>query len=446
MKADTATTSGSLRVLVADDDEIIHQMIKDHLADCGHVVIDAHNGTAALEQLKTVEVDLALIDFRMPGMNGIEVMKKAASLVPGLPMVVITGHGSMHVAVEAMRAGASDFLTKPLKIADLDKLLHKQMQNQKLAVNYAHQVDRQRNGGDRLVGESAAMNRVREQIKLMANSPCDTVLISGDTGTGKEVVAREIHRLAGGAERPFIAVNCPAIPDQLVESEFFGHERGSFTGAAEQHIGCFERANGGTLFLDEVSDLSPSAQSKLLRALETRTIRRVGGYSEIVVNLRVIAATNAPLGVAVEEGRFRSDLFYRLNIFSIHLIPLDQRRDDIVPLAKYFVRKCANRYGMTNVTFSESAFEHLQNSEYPGNVRQLKNMIERAVIQAGGNAILPLHLEHGDSVPPAAAKQDERALLLDAMERAKWNRREAARLLSLSYPALRYRLKKYQLD
>jgi DNA-binding NtrC family response regulator len=284
---------------------------------------------------------------------------------------------------------------------------------------------------------------------LAVEAKCETVLILGETGTGKEVVAREIHFLAGPDDSPFIAMSCPAIPDTLVESELFGHRKGAFTGATEDKAGYFELANGGTLFLDEIGDLSPAAQAKLLRVLETRTMRRVGASQEIQLNLRLIAATNVPLEELVKAGRFRQDLLYRLNAFVIQLSPLRERREDIIPLAEHFLSLALLRRGLPVAGFSPPAKELLLNYDYPGNARELRNLVERAAILCRSGMIQPEHL----GLPPAApsapagpfsearAAGSERETILQALQAAKWNRRAAAKALGMSYSTLRYKIK-----
>ena len=336
----------SLKILLVDDEEIVHQTLTPYLQDSGHEVNNAREGFMALKLIEGKDYDLALIDMKMPEMDGLTILSKVGEVRPELSSVIITGHGNMELVIQALRLGAADFLTKPIKLLELDAVLEKSTRIRHLRQRQRHlnetirgiQTSEDIRFRNRcLVGNSKAMDDVRRQIKLSVEAGCETVLISGETGTGKEIVAREIHFRSGGAERPFIAVNCPALPETLVESELFGHTKGAFTGATIDRAGYFELADGGTLFLDEIADLSPSAQAKLLRVLETRNLRRVGGSKEINVNIRVIAATNTQLEELVKSQRFRNDLFYRLNMFTIRLLPLRERRSDIIPLAEHFL-------------------------------------------------------------------------------------------------------------
>ncbi len=456
-----------LNILLVDDEQIIHQTLAPDLVNSGHLVESAHDGPSALELIAKNDYDLALIDIRMPGMDGIEALGKAILIRPELAVVIITAHGSMDMAIQALRKGAADFLIKPIKLLELDAVVEKAARIRELkkvqrrlreTITGIQQLDdgRERAGG--LVAESKAMHKVREQIRLAVEARCETILITGETGAGKEVVARELHFMSGHQD-PFIALSCPALPETLVESELFGHVKGTFTGADADKAGCFELADGGSLFLDEIADLSPAAQAKLLRALETRTIRRVGGAKEVAVNVRVIAATNHPLEELVKHNRFRSDLYYRLNVFAINVPPLRERRDDIMPLAEHFLAAFARGRGIDVKAFAPEATQQLMNYDFPGNVRELKNLIERAAILCGKGLIRPEHLGLADggqptyrqplAPDPAAAEPaapGEVQVILSALQKAKWNRMEAAKSLGVSYATLRYKIKKYGLS
>jgi len=453
-----------LNILLADDEDIIHETIGGHLTESGHSVNDVFDGLAALKAIKEGEYDLALFDLQMPGMDGLSLLAKVREIRPEMSVAIITGHGNMDVAIQALRLGAADFLTKPVKLLELDAVLERiarvnllrhnllRLDRNRLrqTIKGIHASEDLRLGNRGFVGTSTATRKVREQIRQAVDASCDTILIIGETGTGKEVVAREIHFLAISHECPFIAVSCPAMPDTLVESELFGHVKGAFTGAMEDRPGCFELADGGTLFLDEVADLSASAQAALLRVLETRTLRRIGSSKEITVHIRVIAATNAPLEDLVENREFRSDLFYRLNVFTIHLLPLRQRREDILPLAEHFLSVYAAPRGLRSDGFSEEAKSVLLNYDFPGNARELRNIVERAAILCRSGLILPEHLslpEYSDSritSRPADTEDDgqERMRILNALEEARWNRRQAAEILGMPYSTLRYKIQK----
>jgi DNA-binding NtrC family response regulator len=442
--------SDSLTILLADDEEIVRLTVGDYLRDSGHEVVEFDNGAAAANAIANRDFDLAILDIRMPDKNGLEVLERAQELRPELPVVLISGHGNMETVIEALRIGAADFLTKPVRLRELDAVQEKvlrlgrlQRQGRILRQTIGHlQGDRQHHL--QMIGESQVMEAVRSQIRQAVEARCDTILITGETGTGKEVVAREIHRCAGGSDTPFIAVSCPAVPDELVESELFGHVRGSFTGAVADKAGCFELAHDGTLFLDEVGDLSAAAQAKLLRVLETRAVRRVGGSKEVRVDTRVVAATNAPLDEMISENRFRQDLYYRLALFTIHLPPLRERREDIKPLADHFLQSFATARGVEGEGISADARRQLETYDYPGNARELRNLVERAAMLSGGGLINTDHLrlpQIPTSSPAARKTESERDLIVRTLDECKWNRREVARRLDMPYSTLRYKMK-----
>lgn len=447
----------NIRVLLVDDEEIIHQTIGDYLRDCGHLVEQAREGVAALKLMAENEYDLSLVDLRMPGMDGMALMHKAQKLQPLMSVVLITGHGTMETVIEALRLGAADFLPKPIKLRELDAVLEKCKQLRELRRERRHlqetirglQSSRALGDGTRgFIGVSTASQRIRDQVKQAVDAQCDTILILGETGTGKEVVAREIHELAGSEESPFIAVSCPALPESLIVSELFGHVKGTFTGAAESRAGYFELADEGTLFLDEVADLSQAAQAALLRVLETRTLRRVGGADEVNVQVRVIAASNVKLEELIERGTFRRDLYYRLNIYTIELPPLRCRPEDIMPLAEHFLAAYATARGFDFTGFDKAAQALLRSYEYPGNARELRNLVERAAILCRSGTVTMEHLYLPESTnamrqtPVARLPKDaERDRIVEALETAKWNRRKAAAELGMPYSTLRYKLR-----
>ena len=448
----------ALRVLLADDEEIVHQTIGDYLGECGHRVDSVLDGGAALEAIESTDYDLALLDVRMPRLDGLKLLAKAQEVRPELSIVIITGHGSTEMVIQALRLGAVDFLSKPIKLLELEAVVEKAQRIRELRQDKRHLRETIRGiqasarldvPGCRFVGESPETQSIRDQIRLAVEANCDTILITGETGTGKEVVARQIHFQAAGDDSPFIAVSCPALPESLVESELFGHVKGAFTGATGDRAGYFELADGGTLFLDEVGDLSEPAQAKLLRALETRTFRRVGGSKEISVSLRVVAATNKPLEELVGNGGFRSDLFYRLNVFSIHLPPLDDRRQDIVPLAEYFLKAYAGPRDLAIEGFTGDAEDLLLDYDFPGNARELRNLVERAAILCRTGLVQPEHISLPVRAPGGSAGgaegsngEGERAAILRALAEAKWNRRQAAKDLGMAYSTLRYKIQK----
>jgi len=447
-----------LKILLIDDEEVVHQALSPYLKDSGHDVDNVRDGANALKLVDKNDYDLALIDIRMPRMDGIAVLEKIGEMRPELSSVIITSHGNMELVIQALRLGAADFLTKPIKLLELDVVLEKALRIRHLRQRQRHLMETirgiQTSEDSRLrnrclIGDSKAMCKVREQIHLAVEAKCETLLILGETGTGKEIVAREIHFMGGNDERPFIPVNCPALPESLVESELFGHVKGSFTGATMDRAGYFELADGGTLFLDEIADLSPAAQAKILRVLETRKLRRVGGSKEINLNIQVIAATNSNLGELVDKQRFRKDLFYRLNVFTIKLLPLRERRSDIIPLAEHFLSTYMMGRGFTIEGFSQEAKVKLMDYDFPGNARELRNLVERAAILCRSGMIEPKHLnlqEWVEEIHPVSQSTDdeeqERTRILVALEDAKWNRRKAAEALGIPYSTFRFKLAK----
>jgi two-component system response regulator PilR (NtrC family) len=458
----------ALQILIADDEAIVRSTLGDYLRDCGHGVLEAADGTAALALADEHDVDLALVDVRMPGMDGLTLLDRLHVARPEIAVVIVTAHGNMETVIRALRAGAVDFLPKPVRFRELDAVLEKARQVRALKVDRRHlretlagvQTAVSRASSATMIGSSAASQQVREHIRRAVEARVDTILVSGETGTGKEVVARLIHESAGGASAPFIPVNCPAIPESLLESELFGHRKGAFTGATEHRAGYFELADGGTLFLDEIGDLSASAQAKLLRVLETRLVRRIGEAREKAVDVRVVAATNADLPERVKQGRFRADLYYRLNVFALELAPLRERRVDIVPLAEHFLAAFCQPRGWTPHGFSDEARQWLLEYDYPGNARELRNLVERGAILTRGAPITPEHLParkaralsrppEADEAAPAvgdagsgSSDEDLRGRILRALEATRWNRRDAASTLGMPYSTLRFRMRR----
>jgi len=313
-----------LDIIIADDEDIVHKTIGDYLRDVGHKVTGVKDGRKALALIKSHDFDLALVDIRMPHMDGMKLLEEVQRIKPELSTILITAHANMETVIQALRLGAADFLNKPVKFLELDAVMEKAIRIRNLRQGRRHlretiqSLQTSIKANHRLIGMSQATREVRDLIQQAVSARVDTVLLTGDTGTGKEVVAREIHTAACQDADPFIAVNCPALPESLVESELFGHVKGAFTGAINDKAGCFELADGGTLFLDEISDLSLAAQAKILRVLETRSLRRIGGSKEIIVNVRIVAATNVILEDLVATNKFRRDLLYRLNIFQLY--------------------------------------------------------------------------------------------------------------------------------
>ena len=387
------THQGGLRILFADDEAHLRDLMQMELPRLGHEVTVCPDGVSALRALEKGSFDAALLDLRMPGLTGIEVLGKIRQLSPETQVVILTGHATVDTAVQALRLGAFDYLTKPCKWAELEVILNRVAERRDLA-NKATALEtrlKAAEGTPTLIGETPAMQAVRRLIDTIA--PTDaSVMILGETGTGKELIARSLHDKSRRASQAFIPVNCGALPENLVESELFGHRKGAFTGADTHRKGLFEVANGGTLFLDEVGELDKSVQVKLLRFLESGEIRRVGENDPFRVDVRVLCATNRDLREMIAADQFREDLFFRINTFEIHLPPLRERKADIPPLAQHMLTRFAPRRSGTISTLTPEAIEMLAAHDWPGNIRELANAIERATILAGGGPIRPEHL------------------------------------------------------
>ncbi|MBX6313544.1 MAG: sigma-54-dependent Fis family transcriptional regulator [Isosphaeraceae bacterium] len=384
---------GGLRILFADDEAHLRDLMQMELPRMGHDVTVCPDGAAALKALEKGTFDAALLDMKMPGLTGIEVLGKIRQISPETQVIILTGHATVDTAVQALRLGAFDYLTKPCKWAELEVILGRIAERRDLANKAAALETRLKaaEGSPILVGETPAMQQVRRLIETVA--PTDaSVMILGETGTGKELVARSLHEQSRRAGNAFIPVNCGALPENLVESELFGHRRGAFTGADTNRKGLFEVANGGTLFLDEVGELDKSVQVKLLRFLESGEIRRVGENDPFRVDVRVLCATHRDLREMIASEQFREDLFFRMNTFEIHLPPLRERKADIPLLAQHLLRRFTARRSGPEPTLTPEAIDALTAHDWPGNIRELANAIERATILAGGGPIRPEHL------------------------------------------------------
>jgi DNA-binding NtrC family response regulator len=444
------------RILVVDDERKIRRQIATLLGESGHEVDQAERVEPALEMLQGCLYHLLITDVRLPDRSGIELFKEARALQPSMAVVVITAYGSVEDAVEAMRLGAFDYIQKPFQLEALRLVVEHALSVAALKAEHQYMLDER--SGPELVGSSPAMAHIRELIAAAATQP-STVLLTGESGTGKELVAEAVHHHSGKGNRPLVRVNCPAIPTELFESELFGHMKGAFTGAFESRRGKFELADGGTLFLDEISEIPLTLQSKLLRVLEERRFTRVGGVNEIQVNLRVIAATNRDLERAVLEKRFRQDLYYRLNIFPIHIPPLRERLEDIPELADHLLRRIATQYHMPCAGVTEEALAPLRSYAWPGNVRELRNVLERGLLLSRG---APIELDHlpgelaGEEDNEAAlsdgaglneqVEEFRRRLITETLVRCGWRKKDAARELGLSPRALSHYITKYALD
>lgn len=450
------------RILVCDDELLIRMWLEEHLKEAGYATASFSDRTTLLEAVEREPADLILLDLRLPDGSGIEALPRIRAIDPTIPIIMITAYGEVETAVAAVRAGAHHFLEKPIQLSALLLLIEQALDARRVR----GELDQYRQGYNwqfadvTLVGRSYGMRRIAELIARIADKASSTnILIRGESGTGKDVVARAIHAHGTRRSRPFISVNCTALPEHLVESELFGHEAGAFTDAREAKKGLFELANNGTIFLDEIGDMPVAAQAKLLGFLEMHSFRRVGGVRDIEVDVHVVAATNRDLEGRVARGEFREDLFYRLNVIPIHVPPLRERPEDIGPLAHHFVDTLSRELRVAARRIAENTMRALEQYAWPGNARELRNVVERSLLLEDGDEIalatLPPELQGAAQQPekvfvlPAAGlslDQLERELICQALERAGGNKSGAARLLGLSRDTLRYRLEKYALE
>jgi two-component system response regulator PilR (NtrC family) len=430
--------------LIIDDEPGIRELLEITLNRMEISCTCAADLKSARELLNERQFDICLTDMRLPDGDGVEFVGYVQRRHPGMPVAVITAHGNMETAIQALKSGAFDFLTKPV-----DLMLLRTLVDSALRVMPGHEEL-----GSRLIGRSAVIREIREKIAKLARSQAP-VYISGESGVGKELVARMIHEQGPRADSPFIPVNCGAIPHDLMESELFGHRKGSFTGATTDKEGLFQAAEGGTLFLDEVAELPSNMQVKLLRAIQEKKIRRVGEQQETPVNVRILSATHKNLSELVHDGEFREDLYYRINVIELHVPALRQRRDDIPQLVEHILTRISGS-STQKAALTPEALEMLSGYGFPGNVRELENILERALTLSDGAAIRPedLQLPARQAPTEAGVRGDletylggvERKLILEALERTGWNRTAAAKLLGISFRQLRYRLKKLELD
>ncbi len=441
------------KVLVVDDEVIIRDSLRDWLTDANYQVFTAENGAQALEIIQQQGLRIVIADLVMPGMDGIELMKRAKEISPNVEVIIVTAYGSIPTAITAMRGGAYDYIEKPFCPERAEILIDKLVEHQELIEENLslHQKLEERYRFENIIAKSPKMQQVIEVIKVVARSNA-TVLITGETGTGKEVVARAIHSQSHRHGKPFVALSCAALPESLLESELFGHEKGSFTGAYAQKKGKFEVANRGTLFLDEIGEMSANIQVHLLRVLEEKEFTRVGGNEPIKVDVRVISATNRDMKQAIASGQFREDLYYRLNVVNIELPPLRERREDIPLLAQHFLKKFAVENQKEIAGFSPEATDFLLRYDWPGNVRELENTIERAVILAQNPVIEVADLTQQNLMPahpisPAISlKQVEKNHILNVLTETGGNYTEAARILGISRMTLYNKAKAYRLN
>jgi len=454
-------TLSEARILVVDDEYLIRWTLQQNLEKEGYEVILAETGEEALEKVKEEALDLALLDIKLPGMDGYEVLEKALKIDEGIIPIMITAFDEVEKVVKAMRLGAFDYITKPFDFSKVHLSIQKALETSQLKREVRHLRKEKRNwfGFDHIVAVSQEMGRVLQISEKIAQSEAATVLIQGESGTGKEVIAHLIHEGSKRQKMPFITVNCANFPEQMLENELCGHEKGAFTDAREVKKGLLEVADGGTLFLDEIGDMGLNLQGKILRLVEQKSFRRIGGLKDIQVDVRIITATNKDLLKLKEEGKFREDLFYRINVASIRLPLLRERPEDILPLTKYFLQKYNEEFHKNVQKISKGVEDFLRNYNWSGNVRELKNVIERAMILGDGDILLMEHLPieilgqaskqggviEGIRIPPdgISLEKVEEALVRQALKMTNGNQTRAAKLLDISRDALRYRMQKF---
>ncbi len=449
------------RILVVDDEQSMRELLSIMLRKEGYDVVAAANGESAVKAVQTDIYDLVITDIRMPKVDGIELLRTVKEVSPETVVIVITAFATTETAIDAMKLGAYDYITKPFKNEEIKLVIQKALEKRLLRkenILLRREIE-SRVGFDNFIGTSEAMQRVFALIRQVADTT-STVLITGESGTGKELVARAIHARSSRKNSPFVTVNCGALPETLLESELFGYMKGAFTGAVANKQGLFEAANGGTIFLDEISATTPALQIKLLRVLQEREFKRVGGTADLKVDVRVIAASNKDLQAAVGQGTFREDLYYRLNVFPINLPPLRDRREDIPHLVDYFLRKKAP--GPEAKKLAPESLKVLMSYRWPGNVRELENAVERLSILAPGDTIrvehipdamkhhapsadlVPLDIPDGGLDLEGVMRNAERTLLYKALQRTGGNKTEAAKLLGLTFRSFRHKLQKYE--
>lgn len=455
-----------LNILVLDDEKVFRDEITEFLENDSFHVFSAEKPSEAFGILENNEIDVMILDLRLPEMDGIQVLQKVRQSWPDIEVIMITGYGDMDAVIQAMRNGAVEFFPKPFRLLDMKAAI----QRTKRFINLNHRLkeikqsynflskELRENVGYEIIGSSKAIRQVVELMSRVAKADSTSVLITGESGTGKELVARGIHFLSNRNNAYFHAVNCSAIPDTLFESEFFGHKKGSFTGATEDKEGWFEIAHGGTLFLDEVVEIQPNMQSKLLRVLEERKIRRIGAANDIPVDVRIVAATNQNIKKFLEEGKLRNDLYFRLNSFEINIPPLRERREDIPELLNYYVKILSTKLNRKVKGFESNLIRRLQSYDFPGNVRELRNMVERAIILSDNEtlsikdfAFMGISDMEELFLPEPEHEifdldEIEKRVILKALERSGYKKTEAAQLLNITRQALDRRLEKYDID
>jgi DNA-binding NtrC family response regulator len=452
MSATTGVPPGALRILIVDDETIVRDSLGAWFRQDGHKVDVAESGKEALHLVTASRYDIAFLDIKMPGMDGLELQTRLAAADPELSIVLMTAYASVETAVAAMKNGAYDYIVKPFDPDDLSMLVKRAAEHRSLRaenVRLKKSLESQA-AAPPLLGTSPAMRHVQELVQTVSQSDA-TVLVTGESGTGKEVVARAIHAASPRRYNPMVVVNCGALPEGILESELFGHEAGAFTGARARHKGKFEAAEGGTVFLDEIGEVSPKVQVELLRVLEEKVVTRLGGTAPVSVDFRVIAATNRDLEAAVKAGSFREDLYWRLNVVHVHIPPLRERPEDVPVLAQQFLERFARAMSRKPMRFAPEALDALAAYPWPGNVRELQNAVERAVVVGRGELVraedLPLRVTRAPAggPGPGSLAEAERAHVQAVLDASGWNITKAARILDVDRVTLYNKIRKYEL-
>jgi DNA-binding NtrC family response regulator len=450
-----------MKLLIAEDNDTLRTGISMLFRGQGHEVAEARDGAEALTSIRNEFYNVVITDVEMPGVTGMEVLRTALEVNKSTVVVIITAYGSVDAAVEAMRAGAADYIQKPFNLSELELKVQKALDYKRItnAVDYLRHREKLIYRFEDIVGQSKPFLKVIEIVKKVAGSNA-TVLVTGETGTGKEIIVGATHNNSPRRRNTLVKVNCAALQENLLESELFGHEKGAFTGADKQRIGRFEQADGGTIFLDEVGDMSPSTQAKVLRVLQEHEFERLGGTRTIRVDVRVVAATNRDLVKQIEEGSFREDLYYRLNVVSVHLPPLRERKDDIEALSQFFLQRFCRDFGKKVKGFHPGVIRSFIRYNWPGNIRELENTVERAVLMMEGTQIRLDHITLGGfideemgrsslaiKIPPAgiSLEEVERSLLIEALKMSNWVQKDAAALLGISRRVINYKIKNHKI-
>jgi DNA-binding NtrC family response regulator len=451
------------KIVIVDDEQAIRWSLGEALKNEGYETEEIENGKKALKAFRNDPADLIILDLKLPDINGIEVLKKIKEMDEQVPVIMMTAYGQIETAVEAIRCGAYDFLLKPFQLEKMKITIRNAFEKSKLRneLNGIKKKNRDSYSFKNFIGKSDVMLKVFERVKKIGASRASTILIQGESGTGKELVARAIHESSMGKDRAFMEINCAALPETLLESELFGHEKGAFTDAKRRKIGLFEIAEGGTIFLDEIGEMGVTLQSRLLRVIENKTFRRVGGVKDLIVNTRIISATNRELKEEITKGNFRNDLYYRLQVIPIQLPPLRDRTEDIELLANHFISIFNKEFKKKIKPIGSEITKLFQNYSWPGNVRELKNIIERAVLLDAESEImvehLPLEIQAGsveevedrsnmniDQLYPLSMKEMEKLLIIKTLERTDGNKSESSRILGISRQTLRDKVKLYK--